>query len=87
MNHFVVLVGDLAAYAADNPRTPAKIRKYAEVLVADDTNELEAADLKLVLDLPMTCSGVDALSAIRSIRGRSIQRHPMPWDVGHATYR
>ena len=47
---FVLLVGDLAAYAADSPRTPAEIRRYAEALVADDTNELEAADLRLVLD-------------------------------------
>ena len=56
MFQYLVLVGVITIYAAANPRTPAELRKYAEALVADDTNILEADDLKLLLDwCPMAC--------------------------------
>ena len=52
----MVLLGDLAACAAESPRTPAEIQKYAEGLVADNLNKLDVTDLKLVLEwCPIAC--------------------------------
>ena len=50
MHNFVVLVGDLAIYAAEGSRTPAELQQFAESLVADTVNDLDVADLKLVFE-------------------------------------